>query len=260
MNIFDSHCHLDDECYRDDIEDVLKRATADGITAMMIAGIDPKSSSRAVAMAETWDSVYASVGIHPHDAEHATNSVLEYLKTLSKSPRVKAWGEIGLDFNRMYSPREDQEHWFVAQLEMARHLDLPVILHERDSDGRLLEILNNHFKPGMTGVVHCFSGNRQELKHYLELGLYIGVTGIVTMKDRGRELRKLIPQIPGDRILVETDAPYLTPAPQKNKTRRNEPAFVRSVLEKVADVRGENPAEFAEMVWDNTCRLFRIES
>ena len=161
----------------------------------------------------------------------------------------------------MFSPKKDQEKWLVRQLDIAEGLDLPVIFHERDSNGRFMEILKTHFASGFQkGVIHCFSGNKIELKQYLDLGLYIGITGIVTIKQRGADLRKLIPHIPQDRILIETDAPYLTPYPDIKHTRRNEPAFVRSVLFKLAEVRKEDPDKLAGTVWNNTCRLFRIDA
>jgi TatD DNase family protein len=138
-------------------------------------------------------------------------------------------------------------------------LDLPVIYHERDSNGRLIEILTTYLKKGQKGVIHCFSGNKTELIQYLDLGLYIGIAGIVTIKGRGADLRKLVSNIPAERILVETDAPYLTPVPEKNQTRRNEPAFVRSVLLKLAEVRSEDPGYLADKIWENTCRLYGID-
>jgi len=258
MKLFDSHCHLDDRIYDKDFKDVLSRAANAGVSGIMIVGVDKKSSARAVTLAESKPELYASVGFHPHDAKECSKEALEFLIKLAESPKVKAWGEIGLDFNRMYSPREDQEKWFIRQLEVAGKLNLPVIFHERESDGNLIEILKKHFKPGRTGVIHCFSGSESELNQYLELGLYIGITGIVTIKSRGESLRSLVPLIPADRIMVETDAPYLTPAPEKNKTRRNEPAFVKSVLLKLAEVRGEEPDDLARVVWENTCRLYNI--
>jgi TatD DNase family protein len=138
-------------------------------------------------------------------------------------------------------------------------LKLPAIFHERDSNGRLIDILKTHFKTNRNGVVHCFSGNMDELKQYLDLGLYIGITGIVTIKGRGKDLRKMVPLIPADRILIETDAPYLTPTPERNHTQRNEPAFVRSVLLKLADVRQEDPSLLSEALWNNTCQLYGVE-
>jgi TatD DNase family protein len=177
---------------------------------------------------------------------------------MARSPRVRAWGEIGLDFNRMYSPRRDQEACLLRQLEISEAAGLPVIFHERDSHGRLLDILDTYFASGREGVVHCFSGSHEDLERYLAKGLHIGITGILTMAKRGADLRRLAVAIPEDRILVETDAPYLTPAPQKNRTRRNEPAFVRAVVLKLASIRGTDPEDLARTLWQNTCRLFRL--
>lgn len=258
MKLFDTHCHLDDRAYKNDMEAVVRRAHAAGVCNMMTVGTDKHSSQKAVALAETTSGLYASVGTHPHDAKDVDKTDLEIMRNLAKSPKVKAWGEIGLDFNRMYSPREIQEHWFVAQLLIADGLGLPVIFHERDSEGRLIELLKKHPNCERSGVIHCFSGNENELKQYLEMGFYIGITGILTLKDRGADLRKLSRSIPQDRLVVETDAPYLTPAPEKNHTRRNEPAFVRSVMLNLAQVRGDDPEVLASIVWENSCRLYRI--
>jgi len=263
MKLFDSHCHLNDTVYAKDMDEVFIRASAAGVLGIMIVGIDSPTSAQAVSLARTYakgDAVcVASVGVHPHDASACTEKILDTLTDLAKNSWVKAWGETGLDFNRMFSPRKDQEHWFVKQLEAADRLNLPLIFHERDSNGRFLEILNAHYGgKGRSGVVHCFSGDRKEMDRYLNLGLHIGVTGIVTIESRGRELRELAIHIPADRLLVETDAPYLTPAPEKNQFRRNEPAFVRSVLMKLAQIRSEDPEALAKTVWDNTCRLFNL--
>ena len=260
MKIFDSHCHLDDRSYNKDRDTVLDRATGAGVTRIMIVGIDEKSSRKAVHLAQSYSPCFASVGVHPHVAKNCDENTLSSLTELAASSRVKAWGETGLDFNRMYSPRKDQEKWFIRQLDVARKLDLPLIFHERDSKGRFFEILSSHCPPGLKGVVHCFSGNRKELERYLDFGLYIGITGILTIKTRGEDLRRLVTEIPAERLLVETDAPYLTPAPEKNRTRRNEPAFVKSVLLKLAQVRDEDPESMAEKIWANTCRLYGIET
>jgi TatD DNase family protein len=199
------------------------------------------------------------VGVHPHDARNCDESALQDLADLADNKEVRAWGEIGLDFNRMYSPRKDQEKWFRRQLEIASQLNLPMIFHERDSNGRFLEMLKNNSLKNMNGVVHCFSGKREELDHYLELGLNLGITGIITMKDRGTQLRDMASVIPADRLLIETDAPYLTPFPERKHHRRNEPAFVKSILLKLAEVRDVEPATLAETVWENTCRLYNID-
>jgi len=261
MKIFDSHCHLNDKSYANDMDQVIERAHAASVDAMMVVGITEQTSAQAVEIASKYPECYASVGIHPHDASSCNENVLTKFKKLVNNPLVKAWGETGLDFNRMYSPKEDQEKWFIRQLETAEELALPLIFHERDSGGRFLEILKTHFSGnGCKGVVHCFSGNVTELDEYIKLGLHIGITGIVTIQSRGKDLRKLVPHIPIDRILVETDAPYLTPAPEKNKTRRNEPAFVRSVFMKVAEILDADPEQLAGTIWDSTCQLFNINS
>ena len=260
MRLFDSHCHLDDSVYDKDIHEVLHRMHAAGVESAMIVGTTLDRCHKAAAIAESTPGIYASVGIHPHDAKDCSEDTLKTLKDLSKRPCILAWGEIGLDFNRMYSPVDAQEKWLVRQLQIAENLKFPIILHERDSNGRLLEILKAHFRNGLKGVVHCFSGTGDELEQYLELGLCIGITGIVTLKERGEPIRKLAGLIPEDRILIETDAPYLTPSPERNKTGRNEPAFVRSVLCRLADVRKEDPEGLAEKIWNNTCRLYSIEN
>jgi TatD DNase family protein len=260
MKIFDSHCHLDDPSFEPDFEEVLHRAAAAGVSRMIVVGIDPRTSQRAVTLAERHANLFAAVGVHPHDAGRCSGEILTLLAALAAGKKVVAWGETGLDFNRLYAARKDQERCFIRQLQMAENLDLPLILHERDSRGRLLEILRSVPAARRSAVVHCFSGTEAELAQYLEMGFYIGITGIATISKRGRSLRRMIPSIPADRLLIETDAPYLTPTPQRNKYRRNEPAFVREVLLKVAAVRQEDPDTLADRIWANTCKLFRIDS
>jgi TatD DNase family protein len=260
MKIFDSHCHLDDRCFEADFQDVLHRADDADVYGILVVGIDRRTSERAAALANAQANLFASVGVHPHDARTCSEESLNYLATLVSNKKVVAWGEIGLDFNRMHSTREEQERWFIRQLQLAETLDLPLILHERDSQGRLLDLLKSTAGNRSRGVVHCFSGTEGELAQYLEMGFYIGITGIVTINQRGKALRQMIPSIPTDRLLIETDAPYLTPSPQRKKHRRNEPAFVREVLMKVAAVRQEDPDALADRIWANTCKLFRIDS
>ncbi len=259
MKLFDSHSHINDKCFEKDYDDVLARAYDADVRAMMIVGTDVPSSRQAVELAMKSDNLFASVGVHPHDAQHCSSESIDIFKKMAENGSVKAWGEIGLDFNRMHSPVYDQEKWLEFQLDAAEELSLPVIFHERESEGRLLEILKSRRNGYLSGVIHCFSGSKKELYGYLDLGYYIGITGIVTIQQRGAYLRELVPLIPENRILIETDSPYLTPAPKKNKTRRNEPGFVRLVLLKLAEITGKNPESFADQIWDNTCNLFNIE-
>ncbi|NNF97782.1 MAG: TatD family hydrolase [Desulfobacteraceae bacterium] len=256
MKIFDSHCHLDDQSFAADVDQVLDRAASADVRGIMIAGINEESSRKALDLAKHNAGVIAAVGVHPHKAQSCNTAILERMKAMAKHPEIRAWGEIGLDYNRMFSPRKDQEKWFLAQLDMADELDLPLIFHERDTNGRFLELLQAHPKTGRKAVVHCFSGNKAELDAYVKMGFHIGITGILTIKSRGAELRRMVKEIPLDRLLVETDAPYLTPTPERNKFRRNEPAFVRTVLFKLAEVRQEPVETLADEIWQNTNRLF----
>lgn len=260
MRIIDSHCHLDDSDYSDDLPAVFDRMAANAVAGAVIVGIDLERSRRSVDLAGRFAGCFATVGVHPHDASGCSEQILDQLMALSAHPKVRAWGETGLDFNRMHSPQADQERWFVRQLGIARDLDLPLVIHERDSGGRLIELLQANRWDRRRGVVHCFSGTAEELAGYLDMGFHVGITGILTHKQRGAGLRGMVSSVPADRLLVETDAPYLTPTPERNRHRRNEPAFVRTVLLKLAEVRGEDPETLAETVWDNTCRLFGIEA
>jgi TatD DNase family protein len=272
MILFDSHCHIDDKVYASDIAEVIDRAWQEGVRGMMIVGVDVKTSLKAIELAQNniagdntdqnaqgRPALITSVGIHPHDAGNCSAHTLETLKTMAKTHTcVKAWGETGLDFNRMFSPRQDQEACFSAQLAIAGEMDLPLIFHERDSNGRFYEILKSEGPPSRKGVVHCFSGTKKEMFNYLDLGYHIGITGILTIQKRGEYLREIAPLIPADRLLIETDAPYLTPAPQKNKFRRNEPAFVKSVLVKLAQIRETDPENLSRTIFENTLKFYNL--
>jgi TatD DNase family protein len=257
MKIFDSHSHIDDICFEKDFDQMLQRANEFSVNGIMVVGIDEKTSKKAIELAKKNNNFITSVGVHPHYADTCTDELIERLEKLALSNScVRAWGETGLDFNRMHSPKEIQEKWFERQIYTASKLNLPMIFHERDSEGRFLEILSSADINERKGVVHCFSGSKGEMFRYLDLGYYIGITGILTIKKRGETLRELCKLIPNDRILIETDAPYLTPAPQKNKTRRNEPGFVKLVLLKLAEIKGMNAEELSEIIWQNTVNLY----
>jgi TatD DNase family protein len=258
MKLFDSHCHLDDAAYAEDLPEVLARARQQGVARIMLAGTNRQTSGRAVALAEAHEGLYAAVGIHPHDAAQGGPEDLAQLAALARNAKVRAWGETGLDFNRMHSPAADQERLFIAQMERAVAAGLPLIFHERDSGGRFLRLLERHLPPGWPGVVHCFSGGDAELEGYLARGLLIGITGIVTIRSRGAELRRQVRRIPPERLLIETDAPWLVPAPEKNRTRRNEPAFVQRVLQALAAALECEAGALAGTLWCNTCRFFRL--
>ncbi|MCG8639052.1 MAG: TatD family hydrolase [Desulfobacterales bacterium] len=260
MILFDSHSHLDDKSYDTDRDDVILRAAQAQVKEIMVVGIDLDSSRKAVEIAQKYPNIITSVGYHPHYAKNCSKDTIHALIGLARTQScVKAWGETGLDFNRMFSPRMDQETCLIRQLEAAGDLDLPLIFHERDTGGRFYELVKAHGPRTRKGVVHCFSGTKQEMVKYLDLGYHIGITGILTIKKRGAYLRSIVPMIPDDRLLIETDCPYLTPAPQKNKVRRNEPGFVKSVLLKLAEVRQTDPEQLSEIIYKNTKRFYGID-
>jgi len=260
MILFDSHSHIDDKAYENDLDRVIERAEKENVRAIMIAGIDVGSSLRAAELAADYANIVTSVGIHPHDAKTwSPGKIDELVGIATKYSCVKAWGEIGLDFNRMFSSVSDQEACFIAQLEAAAELDLPLICHERDSGGRFYELVKRFGPESRKGVVHCFSGTQREMFRYLDLGYHIGITGIVTHKKRGEYLRKLVPMIPEDRILIETDCPYLTPSPVRNRIRRNEPGFVKFVLLKLAEIRNTDPDRLSQVTFDNTRKLYGVQ-
>ena len=240
--------------YRKDLDAVLARAREAGVLAMVNVGFDADSSADGVHLAEEQPDVFAAVGVHPHDADTVDDYILSYLKELSANPRVVAIGEIGLDFYRNLSPRRAQEEVFVKQLTLAEKVGLPVIIHDRDAHRRVIEILKS--EGASNGVMHCFSGDVNLARQALDLGFYISFAGPITYN--GKKAGEIIKKMPPDRLLIETDCPYLTPVPFRGK--RNEPAYVRYVLERVAAVLGR-PVEEAEVLTDeNARRLFRLPS
>lgn len=255
MKIFESHCHINDKSFNKDLDKVIERANSNGVSHIMIAGVTLDTCKKALEIAKVNKNIFISVGVHPHDASECTEETMDQLKKIAENHEVKAWGETGLDFNRMHSPQKDQEKWLLRQIEEASKLDLPLIFHERDTNKRFLDIIST--QKINSGVVHCFSGDKDDLFSYLDMGLYIGITGVLTIQKRGEKLRELLNDIPLDKILVETDSPYLTPAPHKNKTKRNEPSFLPVILEKIAEIKNLDINKVSETIFENTCSLFK---
>ncbi|MGH8687067.1 MAG: TatD family hydrolase [Burkholderiales bacterium] len=257
MQLVDIGANLTHAAFGDDLEAVLGRARAQGVETIMITGASVTESRRAAELAEA-HGLYATAGVHPHHARDCDASTIPALREIAAHPRVVATGECGLDFNRNYSPHPDQEKWFVAQLELAAELGKPLFLHSRDAHPRFAEILRHH-RIG-AGVAHCFTGEAEELRAYLDLGLYVGITGWICDERRGRSLVALAKDIPEDRLLIETDAPYLTPRdlhPQP-AGRRNEPAFLPHVLHALARARGDDPEALAAATARNARTLFGL--
>ncbi len=235
VQLVDIGANLTHPAFRDDVEEVIGRARQAGVTEMIVTGTTVEESAKALALAESHPGIlFATAGVHPHHARDCGPETINQLKALLSNPCVAALGECGLDFNRNYSPPPDQEKCFVAQLELALELRKPLFLHSRDAHPRFAEILKS-FKI-QKAVAHCFTGERGELRACLELGLYIGITGWICDERRGRHLLELVREIPRDRLLVETDSPYLTPRDLKPqpRARRNEPAFLPHIVQTVA--------------------------
>jgi TatD DNase family protein len=257
MQLADIGANLGHASFRDDLDAVVARARAHGVGTIVVTGTSLAESRRAADIAEA-HGLYATAGVHPHHARECDAQTIPALREIARHPRVVAMGECGLDFNRNYAPHPDQEKWFVAQLELAAELGKPLFLHSRDAHPRFAEILRVH-RVGKA-VAHCFTGEAAELRAYLDLGLYIGITGWICDERRGAHLLALVKEIPADRLLVETDAPYLTPRdlrPQP-KARRNEPAFLPHILRTVARARDEAPQALAAATTRNAKAFFGI--
>jgi TatD DNase family protein len=257
MQLVDIGANLTHASFRDDLDAVLSRARAHGVERIIVTGASVEESRRAADIADA-HGLYATAGVHPHHARECDDATIPALRELAARPRVVALGECGLDFNRNYSPHPSQEKWFVAQLELAAELGKPLFLHSRDAHPRFAEILRN-LRVGKA-VAHCFTGEAAELRAYLDLGLYIGITGWICDERRGRHLVALAREVPQDRLLLETDSPYLTPRdlhPQP-KARRNEPAHLPHILRAVARARGEAPEALAAATTRNAQAFFGI--
>lgn len=253
--LFDSHAHLDDERFAADRETVIERARAAGMRGILNAGADMQSSGRGIELANRNDLIYAAVGIHPHDAKNAVaDDYLQLECWAFAEKKVVAIGEIGLDYHYDFSPRDVQQQVFVRQLTIARKTGKPVVIHNRESHGDMLKILQTH-AAGLRGVFHCYSGSIEMLEQLLNMGLYISVGGPVTFAN-ARKLSEVVRHIPLERLLIETDCPYLTPVPFRGK--RNEPLHVGYVAAKIAELLGLSIEMVAEATANNAHTLFKI--
>jgi TatD DNase family protein len=260
MTLVDSHCHIDGSEYDADREDVIARAVDAGVTTMLNVGTgDPHSGvfERAVELAQEHDGVYAAVGVHPHDARLFDDAVeARLINLVNQSKRVIAWGEIGLDYHYDHSPREVQRSIFSRQLKIARQLNLPVIIHSREADDDTINIIREDLDGyHRAGILHCFGGSLQMARAAIDLGFYISFAGTLTFK-KTADLRDIARQLPLDRLLVETDCPYLTPVPFRGK--RNEPARVVETARCLAELHGRSLEEIAQVTSHNFTMLFQV--
>lgn len=255
LSLVDSHAHLDNHQFDADLEEVLQRADQAGIKQILTIGCDLQSSAKSAELAASYASLSAAVGIHPHDAPQATREGLAQLESLLKQPKVVAVGEIGLDFYRDRAPRDLQRQAFRHQIQLARQVQKPLIVHDRDAHDEVLKILREEDAQDCGGVLHCFSGDLKMARACLDLGFYLSFTGNITYP-ANEALRQVVASIPVDRMLVETDCPYLSPLPHRGK--RNEPAFVRLTAEKLAEIKGLTLADVARVTNRNAFDLFGI--
>ena len=260
--MIDSHTHIDFKEFNDDREEVVKRFFENGGEKMINVGCDLKSSVRSYELAKNNENIFASAGIHPHDADTVDKNSLEKLEELVRHYKVIAVGEIGLDYFRNLSPQEKQIEAFRLQLELADNHKMPLIIHCRDAYNDLLDILKNYQTSNWQGVIHCFAASWQIAEKFLELGFHIGFTGIITYyKDKSKlgnepEIYSVIRNTPLDKILIETDSPFLAPVPERGK--RNEPLFVKYVGEKIAHIRNTSFEEIEKATSENTKKLFNL--
>jgi TatD DNase family protein len=262
----DSHCHLDGPRFDSDRDQVISRARDAGLTNMLAVGTGdgPGTLDCAVKLAQQYEMVYASIGIHPHEAQLAKHSDFAELEQLARRPKVIAWGEIGLDYYYDHSPREVQQAVFIRQMDLARAAKLPIVIHCRPSDNSdnawqdCLKLIEEHWKSsGIGGVLHCFTSTWNHAKRALDMGFMISFAGNVTFP-KAQEIRNSATQVPLDRMFIETDSPFLAPVPYRGK--RNEPAFVKEVARQIGEPRGLSMEEIGEQTSQNFHRFFSLRS
>ncbi len=255
MSLVDSHCHLDDKQFDSDREATIDRALAAGVEQMLAIGTGdgPPDYEVAIRLADKYDCMLATVGVHPHSAQQADGETSKRLEELLKHPKVVALGEIGLDYHYDFSPREVQMRVFVEQMQVAKDARKPIIIHTREAWPDTFELLEQHWAPAkLPGIMHCFSGGPEEAQRCLDMGFYISFAGVVTFP-KAIQLQEAAKMVPADRFLVETDAPYLAPAP--NRGKRNEPSFVAHTAAKMAALRGQSIEDIEVLSCANFRRL-----
>lgn len=251
---FDSHAHYNDERFDEDREALLDKLPMQGVDYVVNAGADIKSSIQGIELAKRYDYVYAAVGIHPHDVQELTDKDLEVIKQLTTHEKVVAIGEIGLDYYYNHSDEEKQIYWFKKQLQLARDLALPVIIHSREACQITFDTL---MASGVEeGVIHCFSGSKELAKEYVKKGFYIGIGGAVTFKN-ARKTVEVVETLPLEHLLIETDCPYLTPVPHRGK--RNDSSYLSYIAQKIAEIKGISVEEVANVTKENAKKLFKID-
>lgn len=253
--MFDTHAHLDDDRFDKDRDEVVNQCKLDGVELILNAGSNMETSVKAIALAKKYELIYAAVGVHPHDAAEMDEETAGVLAALAENKKVRAIGEIGLDYHYDFSPRDVQKKRFIEQIDLARQLGLPVIIHDREAHGDVMDIFKKTRIKEVGGVLHSFSGSAEMALECIKLGLYISISGPVTFNN-ARKTVEAVKQVPMEMLLIETDSPYLTPVPYRGK--RNYPGYVRFVAEKIAEIKGLYYEEVAQQTLENGKRLFGI--
>jgi TatD DNase family protein len=255
MSFIDSHCHLDNPQFDPDRDAVIDRALAAGVERMVVIGTGegPPDLEAGIRLADKHDAIYATVGVHPHDASKATSESYARLKELLQHPKVVALGEIGLDYHYDHSPREVQREAFLEQMRIAGEASKPIVIHTREAWEDTIALLETYWRPhGLGGIMHCFSGNADQAALCVDLGFHLSFGGILTFP-KSADIQEAARRAPADRLLIETDAPYLAPVPHRGK--RNEPAYVAETARKLAQLRGVSPEEIAQTTTENFRKL-----
>lgn len=254
--IFDTHAHYDDDAFDEDRDTLLGEIFSSGICCITDVGASVKSSKSAVALSKKWSQIYAAVGVHPDSTADMTEEDIETLRSLAQEKKVVAIGEIGLDYYWDNSPREVQKKWFERQLELAREVDLPVIIHSREAAKDTMDIMREAAKAGNTGVIHCYSYAAPMAKEYISMGFFIGIGGVVTFKN-AKVIKEVVSEIPLSSIVLETDSPYLAPVPYRGK--RNNSMYLKEVVKQLAQIKQVSEETVIKTTLANAKRLYRLE-
>lgn len=253
--LFDTHAHLNAEQYNEDLEQVIERAKSEKVKKIVVVGFDRPTITRAMELIEEYDFIYAAIGWHPVDAIDMTDEDLAWIKDLSQHEKVVAIGEMGLDYYWDKSPKDVQKEVFRRQIALAKEVNLPIVIHNRDATEDVVTILKEEGAAEVGGIMHCFTGSLEIAKACMEMNFYISFGGPVTFKN-AKKPKEVVKEIPSDRLLIETDCPYLTPVPFRGK--RNEPSYVKYIAEQIAELREISFEELAELTTKNAKKVFRI--
>lgn len=254
--IFDTHAHYDDERFDEDRDTLLKQLHQEGISYILNASASPESLEDSIELSEKYPFIYAALGIHPHDADKMNEDLIDKIRVLSKKDKVVAIGEIGLDYYYDNSPRDTQKYWFERQIELAKELKLPIIIHDRDAHEDTVNILKKTDAGQVGGIFHCFSGSAQMALDMIKLNMYISIGGPVTFKN-ARKTIEVVQAVPLEKLLVETDSPYLSPEPFRGK--RNNSGYLVHIIRKIAEIKGISESEVAEATLANAKKVFRLK-